>query len=331
MTILPEMADLLARQREAANSPPASSDVTAIMAWLRSRHERDLLWMTPPASRDQVAEVVDLQLVTGEQAVPGRLYEPHTTSVGTLLWFHGGGWVSGSLETGDVVARAMCRRASVNVVSVDYRLAPESPWPAALEDASTAIEWVAEAVRSGRLSGPLVIGGDSAGGNIAAVTALNPASQQHVAGQLLVYPATRLDSDGWTLASRKAFAVGYGLELSELRLALESYLPRPADRSNERASPALSRRLSNAPPAVVVTAGCDLLRDDGVDFARKLRSAGVSTQRIELEGLLHGCLDMIGLSPAADAAATQVATLLRSLVRSVDGSTRTTAIPESAL
>lgn len=317
MTLDVDMARLL--EQQLARKPHRDkhpSDLTGIVAQLRREHEEQVSWMTPPAVRDRVANVEDLELVIAAgTGVPARIYRPSEPEDGTLIWLHGGGWVTGSLETADVAARALCARAGLVVVSVDYRLAPEHPWPAAVDDARTAVSWVAKKVRSEELPGPVLVGGDSAGANIAAVTALDPDLRDLLHGQLLVYPAVRLDADPPGLPSREKFREGFGLDWPAVEMAVQAYVPRAEDRTDPRVSPALSSTLADAPPTIVVTAACDLLCDEGNEYAEALGSVGVPVRLFELPGLIHGCLDMIGQSSAADKATTDVAEALRTLSR----------------
>ncbi|PKH38475.1 acetyl esterase [Nocardioides alpinus] len=317
MTLDADMARVLEEQR--ARSPRAdeqTTDMQGLLAQLRRQHEEGVQWMTPPAVRDRVSDVEDIGLEDEEGArVASRIYRPDAYGQGTLVWLHGGGWMTGSLETADVVARALCARAGLVVVSVDYRLAPEHPWPAAVDDARNAVNWVAKKVRSRELPGPVLVGGDSAGGNIAAVIALEPDLKDVLGGQVLVYPAVRLDAEPPGLPSRAEYKEGFGLEPNALEIAVQAYAPRAQDRTDPRVSPGLSTELAAAPPTIVVTAGCDPLRDEGNGYADALRAAGVPVQLIELPGLIHGCLDMTGQSSVADRAASEVAAALNKLVR----------------
>lgn len=317
MTLDADMARVLAEQRARTSVQDLQSGgPEGLLVQMRKQHEDGVLWMTPPSVRDQVAEVQDIGITdsTGIR-VPARIYRPAGNAEGTLVWLHGGGWITGSLETADVAARALCARASFVVVSLDYRLAPEHPWPAAVDDARAAVNWATEQAGSQNLPSPVFVGGDSAGGNIAAVVALELDLHDRVHGQLLVYPAVRLDADPPGLPSRAEYREGFGLDPEALTIAVAAYVPRDEDRANPRVSPALSSALAGAPPAVVVTAGFDILRDEGNSYADALSAAGVPVRLVELPGLIHGCLDMTGESPAADNAATAVAEALRALAR----------------
>jgi acetyl esterase len=239
-----------------------------------------------------------------DRAVPGaegalmaRIYTPPAAKGGAapgLIYFHGGGWVLGSRASYDRVCRALARMSGVIVVSVEYRLAPEHPFPAPGEDAIAAARWVLQNARSLGMD-PLrvAVGGDSAGGNLAAVVsqalrgdAVRPAFQ------LLVYPATDLTRNH---PSHKFFREGYFLTRSSMDWYLDHFAPDPATYTDPRGSPLHAADFSGLPPALVLTAGFDPLRDEGRAYADKMRAAGVRTDYVCLEGAVHGVLSMAGV------------------------------------
>jgi acetyl esterase len=210
----------------------------------------------------------------GEMAgVPVRAYRPEGGR-GTVAYFHGGGWVLGNLESVDAVCRALANAAGATVVSVDYRLAPEHPYPAALEDALA----VTRALRDR----PLAVAGDSAGGNLAAIVARH--LKDDLAAQLLVYPVT---DAGVNTPSFAEFADGFGLTAAGMRRFWDVYLA-GADGLQPDASPLRAEDLRGLPPAYVLTAGCDVLRDEGEAYAHALRDAGVDVTLRRREGAVHG-------------------------------------------
>lgn len=219
-----------------------------------------------------------------------RVYRPRPTSTGrTLVWCHGGGWVTGDLRYSDELCRFLARDTDATVVSVGYRLAPEHPFPRALEDTRSAIEWVRSSI-----GGVLAVGGDSAGGALAATCA--PGTDFLV----LVYPVTDHDLTRPSYVTRaEAFPVG----AAAMRWFWDHYLPDPARRAG--ASP-LRRDLSGHPPAVMVVAGHDPLHDEGVAYARKLRAAGVSVTLRDYPSLVHGFFRLTGAVPAARTAMTEL-------------------------
>ncbi len=236
--------------------------------------------------------------------VPARLYRPASASRdGVLVYLHGGGWVVGGLDSHDAVARALCRRGALSVLSVDYRLAPEHPFPAPYEDCLAATRWALSS-----LDGPVVVGGDSAGGNLAAAVALTLGSS--LAGQLLVYPA--LDGAG-SHPSHSALASGWFLELEDMQWYWAQYAG-TTPRTEPLLSPLLAPSLAGLAPAVVVTAEYDLLRDEGDAYAARLASAGVPVRHWVEAGLTHGFLGNGATVKAADEAVTEVALAVTALL-----------------
>lgn len=246
---------------------------------------------------DAVGAVID-------QALPGpvriRVYRPAGGARGlpALVYFHGGGWVAGSLDTHDGVCRALCARTPCAVVSVDYRLAPEHRFPAAVEDAWAATAWVAE--HAGSIGGDasrIAVGGDSAGGTLAAVVALRARDHGLALGlQLLVYPATDHDLE---TPSYREFASGYGLTRDGMRWYWGHYLGPDGDGSRPEASPLRADDLTGVAPACVLTVEFDPLRDEGEAYAERLRAAGVPVERRRAAGLIHGAYRMPGAIPRA--------------------------------
>jgi acetyl esterase len=269
---------------------------------------RLLLQHTAMAGGDQpIGSVRDLPV--GDRA--GRLYVPTdaTTPGALLVFFHGGGWVYGDLDSHDPPCRFLAERSGVRVLSVDYRLAPEHPFPAAYDDAVAAYRWVTENAASlGADATRLGVGGDSAGGNLAAVAAIEAArAGLPLAFQLLVYPAT--DASRRT-ESRRLF--GHDLYLTEefMDRSLEQYAPDPAQRSDPRVSPLLADLPAGLAPAYITTAGFDPLRDEGEAYARRLSEAGVEVELRRFPDQIHGFLNVVGVGRSARGASAEVATRL---------------------
>ena len=231
--------------------------------------------------------------------VPARCYRPsNAPSLPVVVFFHGGGWTIGNVEQYDPIARQLATRARAIVVSVDYRLAPEHPYPAGLEDCWNALEWVAaHATELGGDPARIAVGGDSAGGNFAAVCALRArdAGGPELALQVLVYPATDRDLDR---GSMLANAEGFLLERETIRWFYDWYGRGGADPADWQVSPIRAVSLTGVAPAVVLTAEYDPLRDEGNDYAQRLRDAGIDVEHRCYEGLIHG---FFGLSAAFDA------------------------------
>jgi acetyl esterase len=244
--------------------------------------------------------------------VPVRIYRPSPDpDLPVVVYFHGGGWTIGSMEQFDPVTRQIANAADAIVVSVDYRLAPEHPFPAPLDDCWRALNWVAKNAASfGGDATRLAVMGDSAGANLSAVCALmaRDAGGPELAMQVLVYPV--VDHDFET-ASYRANARGYLLTLADMHWFFSCYTNNGAvDRTDWRISPLLAGDLSGVAPAVVVTAEFDPLRDEGEEYARRLVAAGVPVVAIPYEGMIHG---FFGLSAAFDASRDAIARISDSL------------------
>ncbi|MDW8470228.1 MAG: alpha/beta hydrolase [Burkholderiales bacterium] len=246
--------------------------------------------------------------------IPVRAYRPQGADDGArlpaLVYFHGGGWVIGDLDTHDVVCRTLANGARCAVFSVEYRKAPEAPFPAAVEDAIAATAWVAaNAAALGADAARLAVGGDSAGGNLAAVTALaaRDAGAPNLVLQLLIYPAT---DQRMGHASIERNGEGYLLTKAAMRYFRGHYLPRESDWLDWRASPLLAPRLAGVAPAFVLTAGYDPLLDEGRAYAERLRGEGVAVEYRCYEGMVHGFITMGRVLEAAHAALADCAAAL---------------------
>lgn len=245
---------------------------------------------------------------------PARIYRPDGERPAggwpTLVYLHGGGFVIGDLDTHDQTCRHLCAGAETVVVSVDYRLAPEHPWPAAVDDALAAVRWAHE--HRAELGGGEVlgVGGDSAGGNLSAIAAQQ--LPDLVDAQVLIYPATDITGE---YASRVENAEGYFLDMAMMEWFMGCYLEgvTDADLDDPSLSP-LKGDLDGVAPAVLVTAEFDPLRDEGEAYADALAAAGVAVDRTRYDGLVHGFIDMGLFSPAATAALEDVVARTRALL-----------------
>ncbi|MFN2643790.1 MAG: alpha/beta hydrolase [Burkholderiales bacterium] len=239
-----------------------------------------------------------------------RLYRPVAEGVlPALVYFHGGGWTIGDVDTHDVLCRELALGARCAVFSVDYRLAPEHPFPAAVDDCLAATRYVAEHAAELNVRG-IAVGGDSAGGNLAAVVSLlaRDAGAPAIAFQLLVYPAT---DQRCATASHERNAQGYLLTRDAIHYFRRHYLPSERDWTEPRASPLLAKSHANLPPAFVLTAGYDPLLDEGRAYAEKLRDAGVEVEYREYADMVHGFLLFGGVLDTANAAVAQCCAALR--------------------
>ena len=269
--------------------------------------------MTPVEARAQMeattqsrkAEALPVGRVE-ERSIPGpasdirlRLYWPSAAApLPAIVYYHGGGHVIGSLDTHDLVARNLSAGVGALVASVDYRMGPEHKFPAAVEDSFSALQWVhANAQEIGADPGRIGVHGDSAGANLAAVVALlaRAAGGPRLRLQSLVYPVADLDLAG---GSYEKYARGYGLLTREAMVWFRNhYLRSPRDAEDWRASPIKAASFAGVAPAIVITAECDVLHDDGERYAAALRGAGVPVEYKEYPGMIHG---FFGMMPAVD-------------------------------
>lgn len=291
----PEIAALLQKVRDAKRTPfwqstPGQARSGPMLM--------DLLF--GPAS--EVARVEDFHIPSSNgHALPVRLYVPSPRPPGLIVYFHGGGWVIGSVASYHPLTATLALRSGCAVLSVDYRLAPEHPFPLPLDDARAAIGWAATEAAS-RIGAPvpsLMVMGDSAGGNLATVAArlhneTRPALR--VALQVLAYPVTDCDFD---TGSFHEFAEGYLLTRRDMAWFWDQYLPDTAARHDPLASPAHTADLGASPEALVLSAGLDPLRDEGEAYGQRLHAADVPTRVQRCEGLPHGFLAMIHYAPSA--------------------------------
>jgi acetyl esterase/lipase len=244
---------------------------------------------------EEVEEVRDLSIPVGGTSIPARSYRPAGTgALPVVAYYHGGGWLLGSIDAYDLVCRALANAAGAIVVSVGYRLAPEHRYPTAVEDAYNATRWIAE--NAGDLGGDrnrIAVAGDSAGGNLAAVVALQARdlTRPRLSFQLLVYPVTTCDLDaGFDMAYE-----GYFLYRDELQWHQDNYLTSPELARDWRVSPLDAPDHAGLPPAFVLTAECDPLHRQGELYAERLRAAGVEVELREYPAMIHGFfgLDMV--------------------------------------
>jgi acetyl esterase len=248
---------------------------------------------------EPVAEVEDMTVPGPAGDVPVRVYWPSTDpGLPVVAFFHGGGFVIGNCDTHDGTARALANRAGAVLMSVDYRMAPEAPFPAPLDDCYAATQWLAANASSAldADASRLAVAGDSAGGNLAAAVALRARDDASggpaIAFQLLVYPVVDLSAGRTQHESQRTNGEGYFLTHSSMEWYRSQYLADEADGENPLASPFVAADLSGLPPAYVVTAEFDPLRDEGEAYARRLRDAGVPTTLVRVDGMFHGFFSM---------------------------------------
>jgi acetyl esterase len=273
------------------------------------RERRTFTQPEPPT----VGAVRDMSVPGGAGPIAARLFMPAATasSPPVLAYFHGGGWTIGDLDTHDVLCRQLCLGSGAAVLSVDYRLGPEQRFPAAFDDCLAATRWLRrEGAALGVDARRLAVGGDSAGGNLAAAVAiaLRDGGDPRPAFQLLIYPATDMRA---VAPSHTANAQGYLLTADSIAYYRGHYIEEAADWADWRASPLLAADLSRLPPALVLTAGYDPLRDEGRQYADALSTAGNRVQYVCFERQLHGFITMGRMLDEANTAVDLCASVLR--------------------
>jgi len=254
-----------------------------------------------------VAEVREVAIPVKGGAITARLYRPSDAPSGIIVYYHGGGWALGSLESHDVPLRALANSTGAAVLSVDYRLAPEHPFPTGLEDCYAALCWAAE--HSAELAGagkPLIVGGDSAGGNLAAAVALAARDRggPRLAAQLLLYPALdwRCETKSFEERGGPGFLTG-----RDMKWYWSTYAADPQQRRQPLASPAQAESHRDLAPAIVVVAEFDPLRDEGLTYAEQLRAADNEVTLLHYETLPHGFFNFLYVVEAAGSAFNEIA------------------------
>ena len=292
-----------------ANRPPFE---TLTPAEARDVYSAGRKVLQPPP--EDVAETRDTTIEGPAGPIPIRLHRGADTGAGPLpglLYLHGGGWVIGDLDSHDGVCRRLANAAGCWVMAVHYRLAPEHPFPAAVEDCAAALAWLAaNAPDLGIDPGRLAVGGDSAGGNLAAVLALmgRDGTLPATRFQMLLYPVTDF---AMTSPSFARVTEGVPLTATTMRWFADHYMPDPAQRADWRASPLLAPSLAGTPPAFVLTVGHDPLADEGRAYAARLEAEGVRVTALHLSDQIHGIATMTRFIAAGDAALDAAAASLR--------------------
>jgi acetyl esterase len=291
MPLHPKVQALLTAQR-LSGAPP-------LHTLSPERARADFRAQVPAVSGEpaEVARVTDRAIPTASGLVPVRLYTPHGSApfLG-IIYFHGGGFVIGDLDTHDPLCRQIASRLQAVVCAVDYRLAPEHPFPAAPDDALAAARWfMARASELGADPDRLFVMGDSAGGTLATVTAIALRDQPtpRLRGQVLIYPITDHVDAG--TGSYTEFAEGYGLTRESMRWFLRHYASHPGDAIDPRVCPLRAPSLCNLPPAFVLTAEYDVLHDEGERYAHRLGEDGVNVTAEQANGLHHGFIRLFGI------------------------------------
>jgi acetyl esterase len=302
----PQTADLLTALE--AQGTPDFADLSVSQARDLAAAFKDLQAPAP-----EMASVVDRTVPGPAGRLPIRVYTPQGSPRGLLVYFHGGGWVIGNIEIVDSPCRALADAAGCVVVSAQYRLAPESAYPAAPEDCYAVTRWVADnRAELGTGAGGIAVGGDSAGGNLAAAVALMARDRggPDIAFQALIYPATDLSS--FETGSYQRNAQGYLLTARSMQWFRDHYVPDDAQRKEPYASPALAPDHSGLPPAFIAISEFDPLHDDGDQYASALEEAGVPVELHRYAGQIHGIFWLSGAcSQAFDPLLSDLAATLK--------------------
>lgn len=316
MTVNPQAQKILdAAAKAEAEGMPTPKELGAVA--LRDVFKKTRGAMNPPAPDVSLIEDVSIPGPGGD--IPARYYRPSDADpdekLPVVMYYHGGGWMVGDIQTHDVICRMAANRGGFAVVNVDYRLAPEHKFPAAVDDTWASVEW-ALAGADGRAIDPsrVAVGGDSAGGNLSAVAAIMARDAGiNLAFQALIYPATRM---ALLTESHKKFGKGYLLTAEYQEWVHECYLRNDADRDDWRASPELAEDLTGVAPAYVMTCGYDPLVDEGKAYADRLSAAGVPCTYRCFKGQVHGFITMGGVIDEANEALFEVSDAVAAAFRS---------------
>lgn len=263
------------------------------LADLTPEEARNLQMTPPPAVPTRVGDVENRYIPGPDEDLAVRIYSPDgAATTGALMFFHGGGWVIGDLDSHDETCRRLCSGAGVKVIAVHYRRAPETTFPGPVEDCYAATAWVARHAAELNIDpGRIAVGGDSAGGNLAAAVALMARDRDgpQLCFQLLIYPVTAADFD---TGSYRDNAEGYLLSRRAMQWFWDQYVPDLAQRREPYAAPLAAPSLAGLPPALIQTAEYDPLRDEGEAFAAALERAGIAVKSTRYDGLIHGFFGM---------------------------------------
>jgi acetyl esterase len=312
VTLDPDAAAVFKAFQEAGRPPYETvSPVEAREFYLQARFVSN---PEPP----ELKSIEPLAIPSPAGSIPARVYTPIKLRKADdlapcLVFFHGGGWVIGNLDSHDVVCRKLADEGQLIVISIDYRLAPEHKFPAAVDDAIVATKWIAGHAREFGIDATrLLVGGDSAGGNLAAVVALSARDGDGpaISGQVLIYPATDF---AMTQPSHRQPETSILLTHSVIRWFRDHYLNGIPDIGDWRASPARATTFAGLPPAYVLTAGADPLRDEGDEYAQRLKDAGVAVTYRTFPGQFHGFFTMGKLLQQANVAASEIGAWLKAL------------------
>lgn len=261
----------------------------------------------------QFSNIKNLTVEVDSEKIPVRVYTPEEgDKFPIIIYAHGGSWISGNLDTHDNVCRKLSRNTKVIVISVDYRLAPENPFPSGLNDVYNTLQWTYENAKSINGNEKLIaIVGDSAGGNLSAAVSsmIRDKNGPHITCQVLIYPSTNiseLNSNSWSY-----FASDFNISTEDMEKYISLYVPREEDRKNPYVSPLLAEDFKGLPNTLVVTAEIDPLRDEGEAYANKLKEAGIQVDIIRVKGVTHGFITMDKITDKSDEALNQISSYIQ--------------------
>lgn len=288
---------------------PVSLKGKSVKQMRDAQHKATTEWKLKPIS---FPNIKNIDIKTASNTVPVRIYTPSTeNNLPVIIYSHGGSWISGSVDDYDNVCRKLSKNSKAIVVSVDYRLAPENPFPAGLNDVFNTLLWVSK--NSKNINGDssrICLAGDSAGANLSAAASQMGRDKggPHITSLVLIYPSTniyKLDTKSW-----KYFGMNYNLTKENSNKFISLYTPSPQDRKNKYASPLLSDNFKGLPGTLIITAEFDPLRDEGEAYGDKLKSSGVNVLTTRYTGVTHGFITMDKITKKADQALNEISTYL---------------------
>jgi len=259
------------------------------------------------------SNIKNLTIDANSEKIPVRIYTPEDGErLPIIIYSHGGSWISGNLDTHDNVCRKLSQNTKAIVISVDYRLAPENPFPAGLNDVYNVLQWTYKNAKN--INGDeshIAIAGDSAGGNLSAAVSLmsKEKNSAHITCQVLIYPSTNiyeLNSASWS-----NFSNDFNISKEEMEKYISLYVPQKEDRKNPHASPLLANEFNQLPDTLVITAEIDPLRDEGEAYGNKLKEAGIQSKVIRFNGVTHGFITMDKITDKADEALNKISSYLK--------------------
>ncbi|MCB2292856.1 alpha/beta hydrolase [Clostridium algoriphilum] len=259
------------------------------------------------------SNIKNINIKTTTSQVPVRIYTPNNSiNSPIIIYSHGGSWISGTIDEYDNVCRKISKKSNAIVVSINYCLAPENPFPAGLNDVYSVLQWISKNAKSiNGDSNRICVAGDSAGANLSAVVSqiARDKGGPHIISQVLIYPSTNiyeLNTKSWAY-----FGMDYNLTRENTNKFISLYIPKLEDRKNENASPLLTKNFKNLPNALIITAQFDPLRDEGESYGNKLKEAGVDVRSTRYNGVTHGFISMDRITKKSDLAINEISTYLR--------------------